>query len=198
MLFILFVVVAAYDKDCDERTKVLIEHGNSNYNGFYFVDKTYGGFQSCKTINTNDDFRKYINQKFPCNYEHCRSGLPAPWGCGNSKECYEVEHIIPKANNIPELEGCNTNIYGNLIMAYGVWNNQLSNTHFNEKKLIYGEIFDNAYKSVYFCCKGQNPTTIPVPNCIVPPSHPSVLAIVIFLFFIVVLVIGIVIWKNFF
>ena len=164
LIFILFLV--AYADDCTKKTGTLKEHGTSNANNFFFAPQTYGGHLNCASIKTNNDYRKLINSKISCSGAHCvRAGTP--WGCiqYNSQDCYNVEHIIPESHNIEELKGCDVDIHGNLIMAYGLWNQQLSNIFFHEKKLIYGDIFTKAYESVYYCCKGQLPTNIPVPNC---------------------------------
>lgn len=167
-LTFLFIGIYAYEKDCDQRTQVFKDHGPSNTNGYFFINKTYGGFESCTVIKNNTEYRNLINNKFPCIYAHCNPRASTPWGCisRTNKECYNVEHIIPKEHNIPELEGCNVNIRGNLIMAYALWNTQLSNSHYNEKKIIYGNLFDRAYKSVYWCCKGYKMTgKVPIPDC---------------------------------
>lgn len=166
LIFVLFLVI--YADDCTKKTPTLTNHGISNANDFFFSPQTYGGHLNCANVKTNNDYRKLINTKFPCIGAHCVKAS-SPWGCiqYNSQNCYNVEHIIPEKHNIPELEGCNVNVHGNLIMAYGLWNQQLSNTFFYEKKLIYGDIFIKAYDSVYYCCKGQIPTSIPVPNCII-------------------------------
>jgi hypothetical protein len=148
--------------DCDMRTVTFQEHGINNDNGYYFVPMTYGaGTYKCNTINNNTQFRDKINSMFECTYSHCM--IDNTWGCnfGDSQNCYNVEHIIPKNNKLTELSDCNTNIYGNLIMAYGKWNTELSNGYLDEKILIYGDIFTNAYTSVYECCHNHPPTSVP-------------------------------------
>jgi hypothetical protein len=165
MIILLFVAFIACE-DCDQRTKVFTEHGQINENGYFFVLETYSGINQC-TVISNTDFRNLINKQLPCNYTHCQSKSSTPWGCifGNSQECYNVEHIIPQKHNISELKGCDVNIPSNLIMSYGLWNQQLGNSHYHEKRLIYGDLFDNSYKSIYWCCKNKNPETIPFSDC---------------------------------
>lgn len=148
--------------DCGKRTVTFQERGSDNDNGYYFVPITYGaGNYKCNTINNNTQFRDKINSMFECTYSHCM--IDNTWGCnfGDSQNCYNVEHIIPKNNKLTELSGCNTNIYGNLIMAYGKWNQELSDGYLDEKILIYGDIFTNAYTSVYECCHNHLPTSVP-------------------------------------
>jgi hypothetical protein len=50
-------------------------------------------------------------------------------------------------------------------MSYGRWNQQLSNTHYGEKLVVYGDIFNQAYQTIYWCCRAQLPASIPVPDC---------------------------------
>jgi len=81
-----------------------------------------------------------------------------------------MEHIIPKGNIIPELNGCplsSYNIRGNLVMSYGRWNVQLSNGYLGEKSLIYGDsMMTQAYQTVWNACKGT-PGAIPYDLCLV-------------------------------
>lgn len=100
----LFAAVSAYERDCDQKIKVLTEHGPSNENGYFFVNKTYGGFESCTTIKNRDEFRKLI--------------VDFPVLTFIIKLKFQLNGVVsvPKANNIPELQECNVNIYGNLVM----------------------------------------------------------------------------------
>lgn len=194
MNVIMFLIYsfATHELDCDIHTAVFTEHGSSNENNYYFVNKTYGrnlGIEICTVNEGTKSFRNVLNKQMPCNGAHCQPNASTSWGClkNNSQECYNVEHIIPVKHNISELLDCNANIYGNLIMAYGLWNQQLGNTHYAEKKLIYGNVFDEAYKAVYWCCKNHTvPNSIPVPNC--PPVEPrsaNVGMIILFVLFVI-------------
>lgn len=60
-------------------------------------------------------------------------------------------------------ENCEVNVYGNIIIALGTWNNQLGNLPWNhaknEKIEIYGDIFQQAYNNIIECdssCKVDN------------------------------------------
>jgi hypothetical protein len=173
IIFAIFISRIDSLNDCDQMTRVLIQHGTDNNHNYFFVAQTYNSGDikltkaSCTANIGANDFRTLINKKFPCNGCHCQDQASTPWGCivGDSQNCYNVEHIIPLKHNISELQGCDVNIYGNLIMAYGLWNQQLSNSHYYEKKLIYHDIFNKAYQSIYWCCKNYLPNTIPVPSC---------------------------------
>ncbi len=178
MVFLALLFLFAYAENCSLRTSVYRVHGASNANWWYFVPNTYGGRLASPCINisdsNNDGYRAAVKAKYPmcvgrwCQYEDpSLSGSGPVWSClpRGSLECYQAEHIIPKVNSIPELAGCSPNIYGNLVMAYGRWNNALGNKYFSEKDEIYGQLFTGAYREVYKCCKGHYPSTVPVPEC---------------------------------
>jgi hypothetical protein len=110
----------------------------------------------------------------PTKKRSLQSETGSVWSClSGSQECYHVEHIIPRGNSIPELAECPTDIYGNLVMAYGKWNVQLGNKYFSEKNEIYGQLFADAYREVYKCCKGAYPAVVPVPDCRPAPTAPG-------------------------
>lgn len=130
--------------DCYDRTKL---YGNTNYNYYYFDPRTYN--ESAELI----DPRTYKNRlTVACIGQWCVDGQ---WKCkyGDTQNCYHVEHIIPKNNNIQEIQGCDTNVVGNLIMSYGAWNQLLSDGYYGEKVEIYGDkIVKSAYKSILKAC----------------------------------------------
>ena len=166
MLQILFVLVlmCVADDSCSQHTAIYNAHGKLNDGNFYFVEKTfnYGNeFNPCLVMDPNNAlFRNYMSNNLPCAGTWCSNvgNNKNGWNCKMSnRDCYEVEHIIPKANSIKELEGCDTNIFGNLIMAYGKWNAALGNGFLCEKEEIYGSlIYNKAYNTVLNCCKTQN------------------------------------------
>lgn len=167
MLFILLILFITqinmqdqFNTDCNARTEVFNNHGPFNDNNYYFVTDTYTleTYLRCIKV-SNRDFKNRLNIIYPCDGIHCVTNTTHrnTWGCklDNSQDCYNVEHIIPTANNIPTLRECDTNIYGNLVMAYGRWNQQLSNSYYGEKYLIYKDIYLRAYTAVYECCKNN-------------------------------------------
>lgn len=88
-----------------------------------------------------------------------------------NKQCYEVEHIIDRHNT--PYDKCNTNILGNVIMAYGSWNNQIGQLCWkdakNEKIEIYGkDIFCKAVKNILDCsnCDAKIPN-----ECVVSDTN---------------------------
>lgn len=162
MLFFLFLIVNANNL-CDERTDLYNIHGNYNLNSYYFDGRTY---TESLDIMTRQNYRYYIKNKLSCIGEWCIEGQ---WKCiiGNSQECYNAEHIVPRANKIKELAGCSTDIRGNLIMSYGKWNQLLTNKYYGEKLTIYGaDIVKSAYRSIYRVCHGSDPLFYPDELCL--------------------------------
>jgi hypothetical protein len=167
---VLITLVAASSK-CDDRTEVYNTHGSSNVNNFYFNIATYK--KSNDPINNRGEFIAALSkEKINCTGQWCING---DWKCTNGNaECYHMEHIIPKGNIIPELNGCplsSYNIRSNLVMSYGRWNIQLSNRYLGEKSLIYGDtIMTQAYQSVWNACKGTS-GAIPYDLCLVGNNY---------------------------
>ncbi len=158
MLLILFLhILIAYNLNCNDRTPVYKNHGRNNYGGYYFIKESYVNSDVCKKLN-DSEYMLFFDETFNCTWIHCLN---------NS---YNVEHIIPIHNNIPEIFDCDINISGNLIMAYDTWIRELNNTFFYERLLIYNEIYINAYQAVYWCCKQKLSTKIPALNCL--PTLP--------------------------
>jgi len=75
----------------------------------------------------------------------------------------DVEHIIDTANSEPDLEKCDKNIRGNLILANHIWNTQIGQLCWkhvkDEKSTVYGEIFLKAMHNVRQCCSKSQPNS---------------------------------------
>ena len=158
--------------NCNKRTCVFSENNGtagqgSNY--FYFDPRTFKA-NSTEIMTTKASYVKALN-----DYSIKCAGIWCPnkpgWECnGQNKSCYNMRKIITHGNKIPELSGCDVDIRGNLIMAYGEWVNQLSTDKPGEKVAIYGsEIVKSAYRTVYKNCKGHYPETFPSALCINSP-----------------------------
>jgi hypothetical protein len=114
-----------------------IDNTNNKYD--IYDDRTFGFNvyeDPCTSISYNNKFRKRINDKVPCIGKWCVNGT---FNCirYNNQGCYNVEHIIDKRTNL------NTNIVGNLVMAYGKWNQELGRKTYAEsnaeKIRVYGQ-----------------------------------------------------------
>lgn len=104
----------------------------------------------CKKYTSRKQFIKYLNDNnIKCNGRWCNGNYKYI----KSSDSYEVEHIIDLKNS--ELNNCNKNIYGNIVLAYGLWNRQVGNLNWTyakkEKKLVYKEIFDKAIHNIKKC-----------------------------------------------
>jgi len=177
MLLLLTCILIVGANNCDDRTLIYQSHRHDNTNNYYFVSQTH--MEGTTKMNAQD-YRTYIKDVLGCTGKWCVEGQ---WKCNldknvrenistdfvrDSKNCYNVEHIIPKANNIKELEGCSLDIQGNLVMAYGAWNQALSNTYYGEKATVYGtDIVKSAYKSVYKACHNNDPEYYPNELCLI-------------------------------
>jgi len=171
LLFLLLVT-------CNEHTSVYQTFGGpDNVDNRYFVAETYSaGVPECQTFADNSQFRNKVKANYVCSGRWCRAD---GWTCGQgNKQCYEVEHIIPKANTIPGLAECNANIYGNVVMAYGMWNLQCSNGKLCEKGEIYGDIYRRALDAMYRCC-GREPPSIPPGAPPSPDINPNIISFIV-------------------
>jgi hypothetical protein len=188
-IILFFALYNSIELDCNERTKIFQEHNEYNANSFYFVKESYSAGEDPYKSNSinNQLFRNTVISKLKCNYKHC---INNEWKCdATNQECYHVEHIIPTGHNIPELLGCDVNIFGNLIMAYGKWNNQLSNKYLAEKRIIYGEIFDKAYYNIYYNCKKQPTISNPIADICSSKPAPYVIYIIGLTLFLIAVII---------
>lgn len=159
-------VSASEPKFCNERTSLFSNYGKVDQS-YFFIAETYNiagdPYLEYPDYN-NEKYRNDVEARMKCRGPWC---LPTTsngnsWGCKpvggtTTSDCYQAEHIIPKGHSIEELQGCNVNIAGNIVMAYGKWNGALSNAYYGEKQIIYGDIWDKAYTAVYTKCKGLAP-----------------------------------------
>lgn len=134
IIFILFEIYLSAKKKCVSTHSTFYNTNYGKTNMEFFVPETY--------VDTNPR-EPMTNIKF-------RSMYPQ-YLIGN-----EAEHIIDKTNSEPELEKCNKNIRGNLVMANSSWNKGVGGLCWNyvklEKKQIYGNIFQRAMDNVKKCC----------------------------------------------
>lgn len=200
-MFILLVIYTVTANDCNQRTQIYNEHGNDNTNYYYFDPNTYT--ESTKSID-NVEYRKMIQKTVKCTGKWC---INDQWKCNgtDNQNCYNVEHIIPAANNIKEISGCLVNIQGNLIMAYGKWNQQLSNEYYGEKALIYGnDIVKSAYTSIYRKCQGtpvNSHVEIPGELCLytspfASANIPQIIFLALFFIIVIIVVVYVVVKRR--
>ena len=139
------------------------EHGIYTPDYWYFDPRTYNvGGDECRTFGDlteydSDMVVRSVSDALVCTGLWCRDSgrWPSGWNCPDvAPACYQVEHIIPLEHDIPELEGCNVNIYGNAMMVFPWWRLVRSHDRVAENRIVYGsDIFDRAYSAVLRCCK---------------------------------------------
>lgn len=131
-----------------------------------FQYNTFGNIFENKCQNLGNNPRQIytkilVDNDIQCMGDWCKEdGNNNGFDCKDmGLDCYQVEHIIDRKNT--PYDPCNTNILGNVIMAYGKWNNEIGqrcwNDVKNEKIIVYGkDIFCQAIKNVIACDKNCN------------------------------------------
>lgn len=200
--FILLIVLTFCDKAlclCADRTSIYSQHGSSNADNFYYVPSTYLG--TAENIVSTTYLERLRQQGITCVGVWCPPG--GSWCAGS--QCYQVEHMIPRKNTISGLEGCcgtatknHCDNTANFIMAYGTWNNQLSNSYIGEKVEIYGrEKMMHAYVEIYKSCHGENPKTIPGDLCSGTETNMLLITSIICISIVVLVVFSVLGWHYF-
>lgn len=156
-----------------QHTEVYNQHWNENHNNnYYFYDPmTFGmDYDPCQKLDNttkfkNKDFKIYISEQVQCLGEWCTND---GYFCkGDNKNCYNVEHMIDE--NGPELKDYDKNIFGNLVMAYGLWNQQLGwiawydySASAAEKEEVYGKDRMDKARNLIMTCNQPNTINIAV------------------------------------
>lgn len=157
LLLINFTLAANIKCTNTTNSKVFKEYSKKDKLNELYQKNTFGGSFYDICFDLGKDYRKnYIKilreNNINCTGKWCNSGL---YKCiNNPRECYEVEHIVDKKNT--PYDKCNTNILGNVIMAYGKWNNQVGQLCWKnvlyEKMQVYGnDIFCDAVSNIIKC-----------------------------------------------
>jgi hypothetical protein len=165
---------------------------SGNENSLFFDQQTFGYLTGndniCRKLSpvSNTKFRDYINLQFNCTGQHC---INNQFICeqGDSRNCYNVEHIIEKSQTVRAIcqdTKCDVNIFGNLVMAWGVWNQQLGqlsrnspNDSYHEKLIVYGQnVFDQVISAIEQCNPGCICNTGPDKNYTPAQTQPFVWA----------------------
>lgn len=123
VLVVLIASLAIAQNHTASFTEYWAATGNNNHR--FFHPGTFGadfsGDAPCQPILDNRVFRAIINAVLPCQGLWCQDAM---FKCppGDSRACYNVEHIIDQNGKEfpPEL----TNIAGNMVMAWGQWNQE--------------------------------------------------------------------------
>jgi hypothetical protein len=149
LLLCCVLVGAAVPGGKDGPTEIFKQWGSSNDNYRYYIPGTWLSGDICTVIpNRRAYLSKLSDRGVSCSGMWCNDGF----GTNNRREDYEMEHIIDRNG----MTSCPTDILGNLVMAYGRWNNQVGQLNpqgvSREKSEVYGSMYHLAYFNVGFCC----------------------------------------------
>lgn len=167
-VFSLFIaVVCAAGSSTTVHTQTYEQWKAGVFDKTFFLPNTFLDKHRCLSLSEDGRERRqqYLElleaEGIQCTGDWCIDGeFRCPYG--NSKSCYNMEHIIDIKNSMPALAGWNKNIVGNIIMAYGKWNQDLGSMRWDnvesEKREIYGnDIVNRAMLNIQFCHE-EHPT----------------------------------------
>ena len=136
------------------------KNGQFKQNDF-FMEESYMhpyGINPCTKITSREMFINILEKNgVTCKGKWCDEKGGYSCKKGDSRNCYNMEHIIDVKNSLPEFdETYDREIVGNLVMAYGKWNQDIGaikdwDSIKNEKSEVYGYIFDEAAQNVIMC-----------------------------------------------
>jgi len=160
-MILLMLYTLLWTTFAQKHTSIFNEYWNTygNTNNMFYHPDTFGKniyTDPCEKITYNTKYKNYVNQYInPCIGKWC---IDYKFNCLQyNSSCYQVEHIIDKKGQEYDIE-C-TLIAGNLVMAYGKWNNGLGgfagSNYTNsviEKTIVYGkEIMDDVRHIIETC-----------------------------------------------
>lgn len=105
----------------------------------------------------------FIPNTWPNNFDPCEKLDKTKYNklYPHDGKSWNIEHIIELKNSEPELESCDKDIFGNVILADATWNRAVGNLCWKycsqEKMRVYGPIFSQAMNNVRQCCNSQPP-----------------------------------------
>lgn len=176
MIFYLTLVLSAVSqnkcplsppKTCNMNTEIYYQYidGDIPASSIY-LENTYLPILCGSSI---DPCMKYKDRKtYITLLEENNIECSGPWcidgkfSCGKSgnTECWQVEHIIDQSNSDLSNQGYDVNIIGNVIMAYGKWNNQIGQRIWpiveQEKSEIYGNIYNISRNIIMGCVDSES------------------------------------------
>lgn len=162
-MWLVLVGIAALSAEICTYSTLFATHAANNDNYYYFDPRTYGPliYPDPCTILPKGALRSKVGETLECVGEWCPLGA---WGCSASPNlCYHTHRIIlPRHADVSD---CETNIAGNVIMAYVGWQPQSS----CETRQVYGQLATDAKNHVLRCCGRPTPT----PPASLPTSRPA-------------------------
>ena len=170
MLLITFLVIGLLETTAQMHTQFFEKNWAlvGNNNSYFFDSATFGvnyPIDPCtpNSENNNHKFKNYVDSMTECTGQWC---INDEFKCvrGDSRKCYNTEHIIDL--NGPELQEYNKNIFANLVMACGIWNQQMGRLQvrsysalINEKETVYSFEVVNLVRQMIIRCHGSQAST---------------------------------------
>lgn len=164
----LFCILACLNLSLGTKhTQVYLDYKAGRFKDTIFLKNTFipqqqkAYYDPCRNITRPEYIQILKNLNIKCSGSWCIDG---EFKCksGDSINCYNMEHIIDRKNSIEETFNLNKDILGNVLMAYGKWNQQVGNLPTwddikAEKMEIYGsDIFNTALYYVKMCSKPES------------------------------------------
>ncbi len=173
-------ILAARTSSTREHTETYRQWKEGNFHFNFFLTDTFLQEHRCTALSEDGTERRkqYLkllqDNDIPCSGDWC---IDDKFKCqrGNSQSCYNLEHIIDISNSM--LEHQNKNIVGNIIMAYGKWNQQVGQLVWQnveiEKREIYGnDIVNRAMLNIQYCHE-LHPTSVDTDDDMEDDSMPT-------------------------
>lgn len=172
LTFFVAVAFAAGTSSNQEHTKTYLDFVSGQFTKTMFLPQTFlGQLHDYRCIvlsdNASERRREYIkilkDYGVECTGDWCVNGK---FDCRqkDSRNCYNLEHIVDLRNSVAD--GYNKNILGNMVMAYGKWNQEMGGMKWPkvevEKRRVYGDtIVDHAIANIIECqdARGGDATT---------------------------------------
>lgn len=160
-------------ENCEYRTEVYRRLGPTNADYRYYDPRSYGRLvagnvpASLPLAKAEYDA---LAQAIKCVGKWCQGET---WGCpGSNKACYNTHRLISPRSDIPALRDCSPadfDVAGNYIKAYGLWAQSLSAGAYAERREIYGDLLEEAFRAVCESCGADcdapSAGLIPIPDC---------------------------------
>lgn len=154
---------AASPSSTQEHTQVYQQWKQGRFSQTFYLHQTFLGYEGddirCQPLSDDPTTRRrqYIQllqqRDIACTGSWCVEGQ---FKClsGDSQNCYNLEHVVDLHHSI--LGEYNKNIMGNIVMAYGLWNQQLGRMAWSqveaEKREIYGDPLVNSAMLAIIAC----------------------------------------------
>lgn len=128
--------------------------GNVDQTDLFLPNTFIGGGDPCAKYTGRPTYiQQLASVGIHCAGKWCaQDGANNGFGWASTDESYDGSHIVDVSNSNND---CNKEILGNVVMAYGKWNNMVGQLLWKdvrrEKMRVYGDIFGQAVRNVLMC-----------------------------------------------